>query len=60
MVLYHQIPGIFKMLSMICSCKQVVSDSKAAGKMRPVGGLSISVATSREDRDYYSGVQLDL
>lgn len=28
MVLYHQIPGIFKMLPMICSCNQVASDSK--------------------------------
>ena len=59
MVLYHQIPGIFKMLPMICSCIQVASDSKTVGKMRPVGGLFVSVATSREDRDY-SGVQLDL
>lgn len=59
MVLYHQIPDIFKMLSMIWYCNQVVSYSKAVGKMRPVGGLHISLATSKEDRDY-SGVQLDL
>lgn len=44
---------------MICFCNQVVSYSKAVGKMRPVGGLLISLATSKEDRDY-SGVQLDL
>lgn len=48
MVLHRQSTGIFNMRSMICSCSQVASDSKAAGMMRPEGGLSTFVATLGE------------